>query len=243
MKTRLFNRRHGIIPACDVENIRRLERLVEETCDIDGIVGYKIGAILTLKYGLQKTVRRIREITELPILYDHQKGGTDIPEISSGTFLSICQDAEVDAIIIFPLSGVETLKAMVTRCKEIGLIPMVGGEMTHRGYVRTEGGYLSVDAPQRIYKDAGNLGVKHFIIPGTKIEGIGKYRSMLAKIVDSPEFLFPGIGKGQGGDIVSAFNATRHYASYAIVGRGIYAEKDMKGAVRNLLRNISNPLN
>ena len=241
MRTKLFNRRYGIIPACDVKNFRKLKRLVEETCDIDRIVGYKIGAILALKYGLQKTVGRIREITDLPILYDHQKGGTDIPEISSGTFLSICKDAQVDAIIIFPLSGVETLKAIVTRCKEIGLVPMVGGEMTHRGYIKTEGGYLSVNAPERIYEDAGNLGVKHFIIPGTKIEGIKKYRSMLAKIVDNPEFLFPGIGKGQGGDIVSAFNATRPYASYAIVGRGIYAERNMKGAARNLLRNVSNP--
>lgn len=238
METRLFKKRNGIIPACDVNNIQKLGTLVEETYDIDGIVGYKIGSILTLKYGLRKIVDRIRAITDFPIIYDHQKGGTDIPEISSGAFLNICKEAEVNAIIIFPLSGIKTLRMIVANCKEIGLIPIVGGEMTHKGYLSSEGGYLSVDAPERIYKDAGSLGVKHFVIPGTKIKSIEKYSSLLAKTVHNPEFLFPGVGKGQGGDIISAFKATKLYASYAIVGRGIYAEKDMKGAAKNLLKNI-----
>ncbi len=35
----MFEREHGIIIACDVENIEKLKELVEKTYGIDGIVG------------------------------------------------------------------------------------------------------------------------------------------------------------------------------------------------------------
>jgi orotidine-5'-phosphate decarboxylase len=71
----LFNQKYGIIPACDFTKMSDLENLVKSTCEIEGIVGYKIGAILGLKYGLQSVVETISSLTELPIIYDHQKFG------------------------------------------------------------------------------------------------------------------------------------------------------------------------
>ena len=246
----LFKSRYGIIPACDVGDIGKLGRIVEETGDIDGVVGYKVGAILALKYGLSQICEKISSYTDLPIIYDHQKLGTDIPEISGGDILEVCKEAGVKGVIIFPQSGPETLKATVIGaenekirdtvrgCFKFGLTPIVGGEMTHNKYLRSEGGYIADDAPKRMYMDAAKLGVEHFVIPGTKIEKMKEYRLLLEKEVKEPKFLFPGIGKGQGGDIVAAFNSVQPYNSYAIVGRGIYAEKNRREAAKKLWDNV-----
>lgn len=249
---KLFELRHGIIPACDVLGIEELEQIVEKTCDIEGVVGYKVGAILALKYGLSKVCEKISSRTDHPIIYDHQKFGTDIPEICGGNMLKVCREAGVDAVIVFPQSGPETLrvaligseneklKDTVKGCFKFGLMPIVGGEMTHNKYLRSEGGYIANDAPERMYIDAARLGVEHFVIPGTKIEKMRKYRLLLKKELEEPKFLFPGIGREyQGGDIVAAFDTVKPFPGYAIVGRAIYAAKDIREAAERLCKAIS----
>lgn len=250
---KIFKSKYGIIPACDVKSLDHLEKLVESTCSEEGIVGYKIGAILGLKYGLPSIVEKIKLYTDLPIIYDHQKFGTDIPDICGGDMLEVFKDAGINIIIIFPQAGPETLKTTligsddpklkdtVKGCHNFGLIPMVGGEMTHNRYIASEGGYLMDDAPERMYIDAAKLGVEYFVVPGTKVEKMKKYRSLLAKAVKNPKFLFPGIGREhQGGDITEAFNAVKPFSSYAIVGRSIYSAKDMKEAAGRLCDIIHN---
>ncbi|MBC8521123.1 MAG: hypothetical protein H8D26_03925 [Methanomicrobia archaeon] len=230
-----------------MRDIGDLGRIVEETSDIDGIEGYKVGAILALKYGLSQICEKISSYTDLPIVYDHQKLGTDIPEISGGDILEVCKEAGVKGVIIFPQSGPETLKATVIGseneklkdtvrgCFKLGLTPIVGGEMTHNKYLRSEGGYIADDAPKRMYMDAAKLGVEHFVIPGTKIEKMRGYCLLLEKELKEPKFLFPGIGKEyQGGDIVAAFETVKPFSSYAIIGRAIYAAEDIKSATRRL---------
>ncbi len=234
----LFFSKHGIIPACDVSDIADLADLVEVTNDLDFIQGYKIGMDLVVSHGINKVTELIREYTDLPIIYDHQKFGTDIPDICSGKILDTLKTAGINGVIIFPQSGIETLKATVKACKETFLSPIVGGEMTHRGYIVSEGGYIADEAPERIYLDAARLGVEYFVIPGTKLESMRKYHSKLQKIIKEPKFLFPGIGKGQGGDIAAAFSAVHPYDSYAIVGRGIYGEKNRGEAAKKLWENV-----
>jgi len=231
---RIFNLKYGIIPACDLKTIDDLEKLVEFTCNIEGIVGYKIGAILGLKYSLKTIVDRISSHTDLPIIYDHQKLGTDIPEICGVDMLEVCKDAGVDAVIIFPQSGYETLKSTVEGCVKLDLVPIVGGEMTHKNYLVKDGGYIANNAPKRMYLDAAKLGVEYFVIPGTKVDKMKEYRLLLEKII-KPKFLFPGIGKEyQGGDILKAFEAVSSLSSYAIVGRAIYAAKNIREAAKRL---------
>ena len=104
----LFNSKYGIIPACDVDSLEELERLVKATCNVEGIVGYKIGAILGLKFGLTQVVNVITRYTNLPIIYDHQKFGTDIPDICGGAMLNVLKDSGVNIVIIFPQAGPET---------------------------------------------------------------------------------------------------------------------------------------
>jgi Orotidine-5''-phosphate decarboxylase len=246
----LFYRKYGIIPACDVDRLEDLEKLVKSTCDIDGIVGYKVGAILGLKYGLLTVVKSISRHTNLPIIYDHQKFGTDIPDICGGSMLEVLKDSGIDIVIIFPQAGPATLKAAikgsddpkkqnVKGCYKYGLVPIVGGEMTHEKYLEESGGYLRNDAPERMYLDAAELGVEYFVVPGTKVDKMEKYRSLLSTIITEPKFLFPGIGNDyQGGDIVKAFAAVKPFPSYAIVGRSIYAAPDIKEATEKLCKIV-----
>jgi len=234
----IFRAKYGVIPACDVKNLAELDLLVKSTCSLDFIVGYKIGSLLALSYGIEKVVTVIRNYTKLPIIYDHQKFGTDIPAICSGEILRFLKKAGIDAIIIFPLSGIETLRSSVEGCFKNDIVPIIGGEMTHPGYLTNQGGYIDVTQPRKIYLDACKLGVKGFIIPGTKIKKMEEYKEEIEKTISQPYFLFPGIGKGQGGDIVAAFKAIHPYAGYAIVGRGIYAQDNKKEAAEKLWEKV-----
>lgn len=234
----LFTKNYGIIPACDVSQLSELKVLVNETCSLDFVVGYKIGMQLVINHGIRRVLGTIQRLTGLPVVYDHQKFGTDIPEICGGPILTTLKDAGVSGIIVFPQSGIETLRATVDACKANGLTCIAGGEMTHKGYLVAQGGYISDDGPQRMYADAAKAGVDHFVVPGTSLQSMKDYSSALRQLVTDPKFLFPGIGKGQGGDIVDAFAAVSPFKSYAIVGRGIYAERDKAEAAKRLWQRV-----
>lgn len=238
----MFSKRHGIIPACDVESLESLNSLIKETCLLDFIVGYKIGMKMLALEGAKRVVNEIRSLTNLPIIYDHQKYGTDIPDLSGGDILESFKDAGLDGLIIFPFAGIKTLQATVEGCKRANLFPIVGGEMTHSGFLVSEGGYIADSSPAKIYRDAAHLGVDTFVVPGTKIDKIKEYAGLIGGIIPNPRLMFPGIGKGQGGDIAEAFKAASPYKCSAIVGRGIYAAKDMSAAATALWESASSVL-
>lgn len=224
----------GLVVAADVSTIVELRRLAEQTAQLGFIGGYKIGAELAGSSGFHAVCQAVRAVSGHPLIYDHQKWGTDIPEIAGGGALAKLRSAGFDALIVFPLAGIETLKRTIAGCIDNELIPIVGGEMTHRGFLSSEGGYIEDSAPERIYRDAASLGVRAFVVPGTKPERINAYKRLIGAQVDRPTFFFPGIGRGQGGDIADAFRAAAPYPCYAIVGRGIYAEPDPADAARRL---------
>jgi orotidine-5'-phosphate decarboxylase len=230
--------RYGIIVACDITDVSKLSSLVSATCGLDCVVGYKIGMLLALSHGLDPATDAIRKYTSKLIIYDHQKFGTDIPEVCSGAVLRQIKSVGIDALIIFPQAGIETLRATLAACHEQNICPIVGGEMTHPGYLKKEGGYIDDDAPRRMYIDAARNGASHFVVPGTKIDRIQAYHKLLVKEIPEPVFLFPGIGKGQGGDIVCAFKATLPHSAYAIVGRSIYQSSNPAGATEELWQAV-----
>ncbi len=238
----LFRGKHGIIPACDVSGLNDLINLVEKTYELEFIQGYKLGIEIVIPDGAKNVVREIRRSTNLPLIYDHQKYGNDIPDVSGGPFLDRLKEAGIDAIIIFPFAGIETLKATIEKCNKIGLVPIVGGEMTHRGFLKSEGGYIADDSLKRIYEDAARFGVDVFVVPGTKVDKIKEYVNLVAQINPNPTFLFPGIGKGQGGDIAEAFLASLPHDGAAIIGRGIYAAEDIAKAASALWTKASSIL-
>ena len=66
----MFETDHGIIVACDVKTLEELKNLVEATAPVNGIVGYKIGFILGLNYGLRNVVEAIKENAHTGLIGD-----------------------------------------------------------------------------------------------------------------------------------------------------------------------------
>ncbi len=225
----------SIIPACDVDSLEKLRQLVKETCDVEGIGGYKVGFELSILFGLKKTVEEIRKLTNLPIIYDHQKAGTDIPD--TGTkFMKACKKAGVNAVILFPQAGPETEKAWIDAAKKEKMGIIVGGEMTHKGYLENDNGFIKEDAPKRIYEIAAKKGVCDFVVPGNKPEKIKEYREFLEGFKIKPVFYSPGL-IAQGGRITESAKAAGE-RWHAIVGRGIYNAKDMNKAAREIVSEL-----
>lgn len=219
----------SIVPACDVSGLGELDRLVEETCDVKGVGAYKIGFGLALGFGLPRVCETIRKHCDIPIIYDHQKAATDTPHTGK-LFAQVCSEAGVDAIILFPQAGPATEKAWIEACRDTGVGIIVGGEMTHPNYKKSEGGWLDDDSIIEIYKIAEEMGVRDFVVPGNKPDRIRFYADMLKDI--DPIFYSPGL-VAQGGEIgESARAAGKRW--HAIVGRGIYNADDMKSAAEEL---------
>src|SRR3989338_6784099 len=124
MKTKISLKR-SIIPACDFDDIKTLEKLIKAVDSVKGIGAYKIGFELGLKYGLPKIVQVCRKHTKKPLIYDHQKAATDVPFTGEG-FAKVCSEAGIDAVILFPQAGPQTERSWIEACKKVGLGVIVG---------------------------------------------------------------------------------------------------------------------
>ena len=222
----------SIIPSCDVDSLEKLGKLVKATCSVRGVGAYKIGFELVIPFGMEKTVKTIRKITRLPIIYDHQKAGTDIPEMGM-KFMKVCK--LVDAVILFPQAGPETELAWIKAAQQAKMKLIVGGEMTHQAFLREAGGFIDDDAPKRIYEIAASMGVADFVIPGNKPEKAIEYVKIIKNKIKNPVFYSPGLIT-QGGNI-SDF-AKKLESWHAIVGRAIYESKDMGKAAEELAKEL-----
>jgi orotidine-5'-phosphate decarboxylase len=231
---RIIQTDRSVIPACDVP-LDLFEKIVKETGDIEKIGGYKIGFFLGLDHGLPKVVEVAREYTDKPIIYDHQKAGTDIPDLGA-RFVDVCERAGVDAIILFPQSGPETEEKWVKAAQEKELGVIVGGLMTHPRYVRSEGGYLADEAIMEMYGNAADLGVADFVVPGNRPDDIDNIRKSLEERGVTPTFYAPGF-VAQGGVISDATKVAGDYW-HAIVGRGIYRAEDIRAAALELTSKL-----
>jgi orotidine-5'-phosphate decarboxylase len=234
MKIRLIKCDRSVIPACDFNTLEELKRLVSETHDIKKIGGYKVGFTLALNHGIPSVVKTIRKFTDLPIIYDHQKAGTDIPEMGK-KFAEVCKKTGVDAVILFPQSGPATEEAWTKACQNVGLGVIVGGEMTHSKFKRSEGGFIADDALDEIYLNAAKLGVNNFVVPGNKIDRISHYKLLLQKVKELT-FFAPGFVT-QGGEITEAAKAAGK-SWHAIVGRAIYEAKDIRKAAEEMTSQL-----
>lgn len=226
----------SIIPACDVRTIEEFRRLIEQTHKVSGIGGYKVGSVLTISYGLPELVKTVRDYTKLPVIYDHQKAMTDIPDLGRD-FVEAVKEAGADAMIGFPQSGPATEEAWIKSCNDLGLDVIVGGEMTHPKYKKSDGGYLSDEALDQMYLLATQMGVTNFVVPGNRAERVSHYRELLSSSVgDRLSFYAPGF-VAQGGVIADAAKAAGN-SWHAIVGRGIYAAKDIRVATQEMTSQL-----
>ena len=234
----LFNLDHGIIIECNFASIGKLENIVEATNDLEFIAGYKVGAELALSSTIVNIVKTIRKFTNLPIIYDHQKFGADDPIFCGGSFMETLKDAGVDAIVIFPYGGIESLTAAIDKSIRTGLIPIIGGDMVHEGYTKEENGYLDSSAPQKMYIDGATLGAKHFLIPCTRLDRMRIYCHRLAGIVGDPVMFITGLGIDVCSDLIKACEVVKEYRSYAVVGKEIAEEKDYREAAMSIWKKM-----
>lgn len=226
----------GIIVAADVDDLENLQRLIEEISGIPEIVAVKIGFSLGLRFGLPAVVKTMRESTALPVIYDHQKAGTDIPQMGR-PFAEVCHDAGIDAVIFFPQAGPKTLQGFVTAAVEKSLTPIIGLVMSHPEYLQFEGGYIADDAPRRMAERALQLGVTAFVLPGTKPEIIRHYaRGVLGGAQTA--IMMPGIGS-QGGSLRAACEATAPHRPFPIIGSAIYGAKCPRAAAASFTEELN----
>lgn len=113
---------HGIMPALDMESLDVMKRVVEATTRIEGVVAYKFGLMATLRLGLEATVRALRAVTDLPLIYDHQKAGADVPDMAA-KFAATCRQAEVDGLILFPVARPRAVDEFVSYAFKHRLLP------------------------------------------------------------------------------------------------------------------------
>lgn len=224
----------SIIPACDV-NKDKYEEIIRETHKIPEVGAYKISASLALSVGLPRLVDIARRYTEKPLIYDHQKAGTDIPKTGK-EFTATVKKCGINAIIIFPLSGPKTQTAWIQSAQEVDLPVIAGGHMTHEGFLRTDGGYIDDDAIEKMYTNSAFLGVTDYVVPGNKPDVIKRIRSVLLANKIEPVFYAPGF-ISQGGSISeAALVAGPRW--HAIVGRAIYESRDIKKAALSLITHL-----
>lgn len=229
LEQKIISHDRSVIPACDVETLEQFEELVKQTADVDGIGGYKIGFELSLGYGLPKIVETARKYTDKPLIYDHQKAGTDIPDTGKN-FSRVCKKACLDAVILFPQAGPETERAWIYHALDNGLNVIVGGRMTHPAYSVSEGGFITDEGALDMYRIAARAGINNFVVPGNKPDVIKQVKELVEAEGISPVFYAPGF-IAQGGKIADAAKVAGD-RFHGIVGRGIYEAKDMKSAAK-----------
>ena len=233
----LFAQDNSIIPACDVEDIPALEALVDATADMEGIGGYKLGMTVFFEEGLKKAVEVVKSRTDKPVIIDYQKAGNDIPEMGA-KFARSLKKAGADAAILFPFAGPATQEAWTTALQEEGLGVLVGAHMTHKNFLRSEGGYIANDTPRRAFELAVEMGVTDFVVPGNKPKYVDKYRRLFTKLLGEDGFTMSAPGfVDQGGD-VSVTGKVAGKRWNAIVGGGIYKAKNMREAAQGLVDKI-----
>lgn len=235
---RIIPVKRSIMVAADVNDFSELARLVEATVDVSGVSSYKLGFLMAM-LGLKQATDIIRDVAEKfgknpVIIYDHQKAGTDIPDMGK-KFARMIKHTGVDAVILFPFAGPATQRVWTEECQAAQLGVLTGGVMTHANFLKSEGGYIDDDAVLKIYELAVNLGVNHFVVPGTKINWVKRIRELLDGLISEGEYVLnaPGFIKQDG--IISECGQVAGNEWHAIVGSAIYEKMasidDMREAV------------
>ncbi len=184
--------------------------------------------------------------TGKPVIYDHQKAGTDIPEETPQKFMDAMVISGINAIILMPQAGPITEYEWIKAAQERNLGVIVGGEMTHPRYKegdlrnlgdknyteifrnlgidRTITGFIRQHTPEDMYEIAARMGVKNFVVPGNKPDKIREYRKLIKNCgISGESYWSPGL-VAQGGEISEGGKAAGE-RFHAIVGRGIYQKK------------------
>ncbi len=229
----------SVIPACDVADLDKLFDLIVATKDVPGIGGYKVGLELVITYGLSAIVRSFRiQHCQLPIIYDHQKGGTDIPELGT-KFAKVVKGAGADAVILFPFGGAATEEAWIKACQDAGLVVLVGGHMTQAKFLQSEGGFIADSAPEEIYRIAVKNYLTDFVVPGNKTPFVLKYRQLLNEVLGEGKFTLYAPGFISKGGYITETGKVAGGKWHAIVGGAVYNNEGIDATRQAAIRVTS----
>ncbi len=159
----IIDRNKSVTVACDVPTVEAFEELIEETHDVDGIEGYKVGFELMLKEGLGKVVESKRNEGR-KIYYNHLGGATDIPDVAEN-FMKQCKDGGVDGVVLSFFSGPATAKAWVEAADKYDIEIIAESLMGHNGFLEEDSGFISKDTSKEMHRYLTELGVTKFILP------------------------------------------------------------------------------
>ena len=226
----------GIILAADFATLDEVQRFVSICTDFQEVVAVKLGFSLALKYGLKSVVDAVNSVHAYPVIYDHQKAGTDIPAMGR-PFARLCRESGVSAVIMFPQAGPRTLEAFVSAAVNEALVPIVGLVMTHPAYLESEGGYIKDAAPDSICRSALQLGVRNFVLPGTKADTLKHFAGGSLTGVSGTAIMMPGIGS-QGGSLRAAFDSVAMHRRFAIIGSAIYKAPNPRVALKAFAEEV-----
>lgn len=236
--TRKFTGRFGLVPALDIENDEQFESVVRQTTGVEGMAGYKLGLSTVLRLGLTESVRRLRDLTDLPIYYDHQKAGPDMPD-SAYHFTQICAAAGVDGLVLFPVAGPTAVEKFVGESIRLGMTPIVGGHIPVPDYVASGGGYMIDDALDEILKDSARVGADNFVLPAHDPELVSRWTQWISGNVSNPVVYLTGFGS-LGGKVEEAIPAAMSCERLiAIVGRLITGSKDPADAAKSFVEQMN----
>jgi orotidine-5'-phosphate decarboxylase len=224
---KLITQRRSVIPACDVASLEKLKQIVEATTGLSGIGGYKVGLELVIPFGLKRVVETIREQSQLPVIYDHQKGGTDIPELGL-KFARAVKSSGVEAVILFPFGGAATEIEWIKACQGEGLVVLVGGHMTQPKFLDIEGGFISSDGPKRIYELAAQNNTTDFVVPGNKTDFVLQYRQVIKEVLGEGNFVLYAPGFITQGGNISETGQVAGEDWHAIVGSAVYKKEGVE---------------
>jgi orotidine-5'-phosphate decarboxylase len=237
-KDALFSSSFGLVPALDIDPFPELLRVVQATTKVEGVIGYKLGLAGSLRMGLANAIAAIREVSDLPIIYDHQKAGPDMPDMA-GKFSGICADAGADALILFPVAGPHAVRSFVGESIRHNMVPVVGGHIPVPDYTISGGGFMVDDVVHRIASIAAESGARHFVLPANDIEGISRFSAWSRAQSPDCSLFLTGFG-ALGGAIRPAFSAARvARGRYAIVGRAVCAAEKPGDAARRFVEELA----
>ena len=227
---------HGIIPALDVSSTAAARDIVAATSSVPGVVGYKLGLATVLELGLAAAVDVVAGLTDLPVIYDHQKAGLDIPS-NAINFARSLSAAGVRAAVVFPIAGPRATVKYTSAIRAAGIVPLVGGLLALSDYTRSAGGWVSDDVLEQVARISLAHSEHHLVVPAGI--HIGPVVRLAAEAGVRPRLFVPGISAS--GLELQALSAVAGSVAgiYPIVGRAVVAADDPAAAAARLVSALN----
>jgi len=219
---RLIEVDRSLVLAADVPTHEDLYQLLEDVSDAPSISAVKLGFMAGLD-GLAAAADIVDDVFDARCwsIYDHQKGGTDLPDMDE-KFAEKLMSAGIDAAILFPLTGPKTQRRWTSACLKVGLRVIIGGMMTHDEFLVSEGGYVADDAPSRIYNVACDQGIVDFVLPGNKLSWMQKIVDLLNARLGAGNYAVHSPGLIRQGGSLSESGKIAGSIYHPIIGGGVY---------------------